>query len=75
MKIISRDEMHMTVILDDNDFLEVISLKNNNDKIVLKCVNSVIHIDEIPIHKINEKILDEKETKKIKKYLNYNNIE
>lgn len=72
MKIINNSTNHAIVVLEDNDILEVTSLKKNHEKLIIKNKNSVIHIDELTIQEIND-ITEEKENiESMKKYLDKN---
>lgn len=72
MKIINNSTNHAIVVLEDNDVLEVTSLKKNHEKLIIKNKNSVIHIDELTIKEIND-ITEEKENiESMKKYLDKN---
>ena len=46
MKTVKDNENKMTIVLEDNDEVEIISLKGNNQKLVVKCIDSILHIDE-----------------------------
>lgn len=71
MKIIENDKS-VTVIMEDNDVLEISTLRRNKEKVVVKCLDSVIHIDELTVNQIKEKSLEEENIKLMKDYLDKN---
>ncbi len=70
MKIINKGKNKGVIILDDQDTLEIMSFNGNKEKIIVQCINSSLHIDNLTISTIKEKSLEEKEIMKMKKYLN-----
>ena len=69
MKIIDEEDKKVRIILEDDDILEISSLRSNNEKVIVKCLNSSLHIDELSVSKIKEKSLEEKEIKKMLEFL------
>ncbi len=68
MKIIENDNK-VHIILENNDKLEVSLLYNNKEKIMIKCLNSIIHIEELTVSEIKERSMEQNEINKMKKFL------
>lgn len=69
MKIIKDNDKKVTIVLEDDDILEISSLQCNSEKVIVKCLDSSLHIDELAVAKIKEKSLEEKEIKKMLDFL------
>lgn len=69
MKIIENNEKKVTILLDEQDEIMVSSLGGSEEGLTITRLNSSIHIDELPVSKIKEKSLEEKEIQKMKDYL------
>ena len=69
MKIVTEDKNKALIVLEENDILEISSLCGNNEHLLIKCLNSSLHVDELTISQIKEKSLEEKEIEKMKKIL------
>lgn len=69
MRIVKENKSASIIVLEEGDILEISSLCGNNEQIVVKCLNSSLHVDELTINQIKEKSLEEQEIEKMKKYL------
>lgn len=69
MRIIEDKNKKKTIILDDGDTLEISSLKRNKEKIIVKCLNSTLHIDELTTHHIKNMNEEEIAIQAMKDYL------
>ena len=69
MKQIKETEKLTTIIVEDGDVLEIMSLKKSTEKVVIKCLNSVLHIDEILIEDIKKMQMEKEEMKKMDEHL------
>ncbi len=72
MKIIAENEHKKIIYLDDLDELEITSVRNNDFKLNIKCLNSILHIEELGG---SDKIFYDEEKNAIdsmKKYLDKN---
>lgn len=45
MKVVKESKNHNIIILDDNDIIEIVTLKHNKQIIEIKCLNSSLHIE------------------------------
>lgn len=70
MKIIDENEHKKTIYLEDLDELEITSLKQNDFKLNIKCLNSILHVEELGG---KDKILYDEEKKAIESMKNYLN--
>ncbi len=70
MKILNNNENNVEIILDENDILDISTLKRNKEHIIVKCLNSSIHVDELTIKQIKKKSIEENEIKKMESILN-----
>ena len=69
MKQIRETNNKTTIVLEDGDTLEIIALKKNKDKLIVHCINSALHIDEVSLKEV-EQLQNEKEAiRAMKKYL------
>ncbi len=69
MKIINNTNNNIEIILDDGDVLDISTLRHNKEHLIVKCINSSIHIDELAANQIKKKVLEEKEIKKMQNLL------
>lgn len=71
MKTIKENGNMTTIILEDDDELEIVSLKRNKGKLVIKCINSILHIEEINKNDFFDE--EQKSIEAMKKYLKDDN--
>lgn len=71
MKIIKESDIKSIIILEDNEELEIKALKGNNFKLIVKCIDSIIHIDD-NLENLNIRLEEEKAIAAMKKYLEQN---
>ena len=70
MKIIVENEHKKIVYLDDSDELEITTLKQNDFKLNIKCLNNILHVEELGG---KNKIFYDEEQKAITSMKNYLN--
>lgn len=69
MKIIRDSSAFTTIVLEEGDVLKVSSLKKNNENVIVKCLHSTLHIDEISTKKIHDLKNEERAIKTMEDYL------
>ncbi len=69
MKQMKETDKITTIVLDDGDVLEIISLRKGNNRVVVKCLDSVLHIDELSLEEIEQMQKEKEEINKMDKYL------
>ena len=67
MKIIEKKNKK-TIFLDDNDSINIKTLKGNPITIKIECINGCLLIDEISSSKIKEMSLEQEQLEKLKQY-------
>ncbi len=67
MKIIE-EKNKKTIFLDDNDSINIKTLKGNPITIKIECINGCLLIDEISSSKIKEMSLEQEQLEKLKQY-------
>lgn len=72
MKQIKETDKKTTIVLEDGDCVEILALKRNRDKIVIQCINTALHIDEIPIEELEQLQEEKKAIQAMKKFLEKN---
>ncbi len=68
MKIIQNKDKYVTIFLEDNDILEIRTIKSKENFIV-KCQNTTLHIDELSSKELNNIKQEKDSIKKMKDYL------
>lgn len=69
MKQMKESNHKTTIVLEDNDILEILTLKKNKDKIIVHCINSALHVDEVPMEELEHLKEEKKAIQEMKKYL------
>ena len=72
MKIIDEKNQVKNIVLEDDDILEISTLKRNNETIIVKCLNGILHIEELTSKQIKDKKQEEEAIKAMKDYLSKN---
>ncbi len=75
MKQIKETDKKTTIVLEDGDVLEIVSLKGNNEKILIQCIHTSLHVDEIPLYEIEQLQEEKKAIEAMKNYLEKNEKE
>lgn len=65
MKIIEEKEKKLTIVLDDDEEVNILTLHGSKEKLVVKCFQSSLHVDEFLLSEVKEKSLEKKEIKKM----------
>lgn len=67
MKIIEENNIK-TIFLDDNDSINVKTLKRNPVTIKIECVNGCLLVDEVSSSKIKDISIEQEQLEKLKQY-------
>ena len=67
MKIIEENNIK-TIFLDDNDSINVKTLKRNSVTIKIECVNGCLLVDEVSSSKIKDISIEQEQLEKLKQY-------
>ena len=74
MKIIEKNKNHNLIVLDDNDILEITTLKLNQIMIHIKCENGSLQIDDFSYLDFNALCEEQKAIASMKKYNKKKNL-
>jgi len=69
MKQIKETDKKTTIVLENGDILEIIALKGNKDKIIVRCLDTVLYIDEITKEELEQLQEEKKAIQVMKEYL------
>ena len=69
MKVIEKSEKKITILLEDGEEIDIVTLHGSKEKLTIKSFQSILHIDELSCSKIKEKAEEEREIKKMKDVL------
>jgi len=71
MKLIEESKK-VSIILDDEETVEISTMKGNNTKVVVKCIDNILHVDDLEISNIKNIIEEKNANKALENYLNEN---
>lgn len=69
MKIVNENKK-TSIVLEDDDTLEVTTLNGNHTKITIRCLGGTLHLEEENVKVLEEQMEEEKAIKAMKDYLN-----
>ena len=69
MKTIKNNDNKMTIVLEENDTLQIETMWGNPIQIIIEAHDGVILIDEVPFRKIHNVKLEEQQVKTLKEYI------
>lgn len=72
MKQIKETDKKTTLVLEEGDILEILTLKGNKDKLIVKCIHTALHVDEIPVKDLEQIGEEKKAIRAMKEYLEKN---
>ncbi len=73
MRIIEEENNKIkTIILEDGDTLEISTLKKNKEKVIVKCIDRTLHVDELSTNQIKNMKEEEIAIRTMKNYLSEN---
>lgn len=72
MKILETVDKKAIIILDENEELEISTLKKNKEKVVIKCIDSTLHVDELSIEHLKKSGEEKKAIEAMQKFLRMN---
>ena len=72
MQIVKNCKNEIDIFLEDGDTINVSLLKDHSFGQTLKCLNGILHIDDLTLEEIKNMSSQKKEIKKMEDYLNNN---